>query len=481
MFTNRSFCLPKLAYARDLQLLLLAVIFMLGAVLRFYKLGEWSLWIDEIFTIRRIQNQYIDLETALRNLPPHTNWVPTSFLLGAVSQNILGISPWSARLASALIGIATIPIIYFPIRRLSGPMVALVAVLLLAVSPWHLEWSQNARFYTGLLLFYFLAAYVFFMAVERDRPFNLLLFGILLVLAVGERFMAVFLLPVILLYLLLLAVLPIEKPAGFNRRNLILILTPGLGFALIELRLFLLTGSSHILGSIELVYDLPIDDPFRLTMFIAFNIGIPLMCLAAFAGIYLLLHKSRIGLFIVLNALVPIALLVLISPFYFTRDRYVFMVLPFWLILAAVAVKEIYMQAAGRRTLLAVGVLALLLADAAGANLIYYQINHGNRHDWNSAFALIQERSQPDDQFVTWWTEFGPYYVDREIISWEDVDPEFVIDSGQRFWFVLDEETIWGNGHMKWWIERNGELIDIKYLRTPGDANLHIYLFDPDR
>lgn len=360
-------------------------------------------------------------------------------------------------------------------------MVALIAMLLLAVSPWHLEWSQNARYYTSQLLLYFLAAYAFFLAMEKDRTRYLLLSGVLLVLAIGERFTAVFLAPVVLVYLVSLVLLPIEKPVGFKARNIALILVPGIGFGLVEIIRFLSTGSSYITGAAELLYSLPIDDPFRLAIFIAYDIGVPLLCLGVFAGIYLLLQKSRIGLFVMINAIVPVVLLVLVNPFYFTKDRYIFMVLPFWLILAAVGIQEISVRMKGSGRMLAIGVLVLLLADAGGANLMYYRVNHGNRHDWKSAFALVQERSQPGDQYVTWWTEFGPYYLDQEIISWGDIDPEFVKNSGQRFWFILDEENIWGNRPMKRWLEQNGDLIDVIYLRRQNNVYLRVYLYDPGR
>jgi hypothetical protein len=36
----------------------LALITLLATALRFYKLGEWSFWIDEIFTINHAQLHY---------------------------------------------------------------------------------------------------------------------------------------------------------------------------------------------------------------------------------------------------------------------------------------------------------------------------------------------------------------------------------------------------------------------------------------
>jgi mannosyltransferase len=466
----------QLQKSRTAEVVVLLAIIVLATVLRLYKLGTWSYWIDEIFTINRAL-RHVNLRTLLAEW-----WHPSlSLIATAGSLHFFGVSEWSARLVAALVGIVTIPVLYVPIKRLFGPAVALIASLLLAVSPWHVEWSQNARFYTGLLLLYFLSAYSFFLALERDRPRYLLLSGILLVLAIGERFLAVFLVPVVLTYVLSLALLPIEKPTGLRARNVVLILVPAIVFGLGEIIRLITTGNTYLMGAVDLIYSAPIDDPFRLASFIAFDIGLPVITLALCSGIYLLRQKSRASLFVLLNALVPVGLLLLVNPFYFTQDRYVFMVLPFWLILAGFAVRKLLTQANDSGRIFAIGVLILLLADAAGDNLLYYHVNNGNRHDWKRAFALVREQSQPDDQYVSWYTQFGPYYLNREIIPWADLDPNDVRDAGKRFWFILDEDTVWGNETMKPWIERNARLIDVLYLRRQRDNHLRIYLYDPNR
>jgi hypothetical protein len=120
------------------------------------------------------------------------------------------------------------------------------------------------------------------------------------------------------------------------------------------------------------------------------------------------------------------------------------------------------------------------VADAAGGNLLYYRVNNGNRRDWAGAFALIKERGTERDRVVAYWPELGTYYLGQELIFWEDIDPEAVMQSGERFWFVIDSETEWGNKEMKWWVEQNAELIDVRYLRTPDDFSLRIYLYDPE-
>ena len=94
----------------------------------------------------------------------------------------LGPSEWSARLVPSLIGILTIPLLYLLLRRCLPLPGALFTILLLALSPWHLYWSQNARFYTLLFLFFNLGLLFFYLGIEEDRPWHLLaalvLFGL---------------------------------------------------------------------------------------------------------------------------------------------------------------------------------------------------------------------------------------------------------------------------------------------------------------
>lgn len=454
---------------------------MLAIVLRFYKLGEWSFWIDEIFTIGHAQAHFSTIEKIIQNTPPARNWVPISVISTASVLNLTGISEWTARLAPAVIGIISIPLLYFPVKCLFGVSVSLVTSLLLAVSPWHLSWSQNARFYTALLLFYTLALFAFFYGLERDRLRYILLFMLMTYLAMSERLFAAFLGPVIVSYLILLKLLPFEIPAGFRLRNIILILSPGIVFGLIEMYSLVVHGQSRFFADFGWFFLYRTKDPLRMLSLISFSIGPSLIALAFFGGLYLLVQKSRIGLLMFLGAVIPITIVVLLNPFIFTKDRYVFVSLFSWLILAAVAVQAIFAQTQNYGKLIAVGVLVLLLTDAAGTNLLYYQVNNGNRRDWKGAFTLVKERSQAGDELVTWWPDWEGFYVDQEIILWENIDPEFVTHSGKRFWFVLDDETIWGNGRMKRWMEQNAELIGIKYLRQVNDIYLVIYLYDPAR
>jgi 4-amino-4-deoxy-L-arabinose transferase-like glycosyltransferase len=466
---------PRYQYA------LLVAITLLAAGLRFYKLGEWSFWIDEIFTLGRTQAHYSSSEVIIRNIPPARNWVPLSLILIGGALNALGTSEWSARLVPAIIGIISIPVLYFPIKRLFSPGVGLIAALLLAMSPWHLYWSQNARFYTSLMLLYSLALFAFFFGLERDRPRYVLLFVVLFYLAASERLFALFIIPVVACYLLLLRILPFEKPPGLRARNLLLAALPVIAGGIIEVHSLVTTGSSRFAGDFGWFFLYRNDDPFRLLGNISYNIGVPLMSLAFFGGLYLLSQRNRAGLLMFIAAVLPVVLLLLANPFIFTKDRYVFAALPGWIILGAVAVQRILAHAKNHARLLAAGVLVLLLADAASNNLLYYRVNNGNRRDWKGAFTLAQQRGREGDVVVMWWPELGHFYLNQEIIAWVDIDPETVVRGGKRFWFVIDSETVWGNKQMKLWVEQNAELVEVKYLRTPDDFYLRVYFYDPSR
>jgi uncharacterized membrane protein len=63
-----------------------------------------------------------------------------------------GDTAYYVRLLSVLFGVATIPVIYLIGKRLSSPVVGLAAAVLLAFSPFHIRFAQEARMYTLLTL-----------------------------------------------------------------------------------------------------------------------------------------------------------------------------------------------------------------------------------------------------------------------------------------------------------------------------------------
>ena len=107
------------------QYVYLSMIVLIVAVLRFYKLGAWNFWEDEVPTLNRVLGLR---EINLLNQP-------LSMVVSHLALETLGISEWSARLVLAVVGILSVAIHYFLIGRMFGAYVALCTMLLLAFSP----------------------------------------------------------------------------------------------------------------------------------------------------------------------------------------------------------------------------------------------------------------------------------------------------------------------------------------------------------
>ena len=112
---------------------------LLGLV-RFCNLGQWSLWLDEALT-------WADAHHG-----DNYNW--PGYALVRWTVEFLGETPseFSLRLLPALAGWLAIPASWWALQPWVGGRRAALVALLVALSPWEVYWSQNARFYTMVQL-----------------------------------------------------------------------------------------------------------------------------------------------------------------------------------------------------------------------------------------------------------------------------------------------------------------------------------------
>lgn len=464
----------------------LVMITLFAAALRFYKLGAWSFWIDEIYTINHAVAHFSSPQLILENIPPNRNWIPISVMLSSQIFSVWGVNEYNARLVAAVFGIITVPLFYFPLRALFNTRVALITALLLALSSWHLEWSQNARGYTALVLFAWLAMFAFYFGLEKDRPSYFVWFYVFLYLSVSERLIALFILPSLVLYLLVLRFLPIEKPVGLRTKNVLILLAPVLLFGLYELYSLIQSGQS-VIGAIlseiaATFFGKPIENPLTQTIFQIFKLGFPLFALSLLSGVYLWTQRTRAGWFFVLNAIIPFFLVIAVTPFMFTEERYALVALPAWLVLAAVGIDKLMIGGEKFETVLKFGMLVVIVADALGSNLLYFRVNHGNRWDYRSAFEIVQANLQEGDMVVSTFSEMGNYYLKRDdVVRWDDINKKTIETSARRVWFVIIPDMTWytGTNDFYWWVSHSSRMIRTLYLRTVDNTNIEIYLYDP--
>ncbi len=126
----------------------LGTILLLGAVLRLEGLGRESLWHDESWTWALVRGDAGRLLHCLRHHDAH----PPLYYLLLQATSFLGTSEAALRLLSALAGIAALPLLFRLASRLYGDAAGTLAMLLLALSPAHVCFSQEARSYTLLFL-----------------------------------------------------------------------------------------------------------------------------------------------------------------------------------------------------------------------------------------------------------------------------------------------------------------------------------------
>lgn len=450
---------------RVFELALLLSITLVAVFLRFFKLGEWSFWGDEIFSIGTKEDGF-NYSLWRRSLAVDLIHVATA---------ALGTSEWSARLVPALIGIISIPVLYFLIRKAFGTPVALAASALLAVSPWHLYWSQNARFYSLLLLFYSLALLTFYLGIENDRPLLLVLSLLFFGLGARERLVALFFIPTIISYLLLMVFLRFERPAGFRLRNVLLIFSPMVVLGLILAGPYLLNFKDMLVG-----FGRTNNNPFWIFSGVVYYIGLPVVSLAAFGAIFFLLQRNRGALFFVLGAAIPLTGIMIASIFVYTANRYVFVSLTSWLILAGMAVSELFTRLRREGRLLAVGVMAVLILASTGEVFLYYQYQNGNRPDWKAAFQFIQERQLPGDLVVSSDREIGEYYLQDKPLPLSRFEPDQALASTNRFWIVEDMMVDELYPQKARWVEENARLMAaFDVIVHARNFKMRVYLFDP--
>ncbi len=134
-------------------------IILLGAALRTYRLDSEAMWLDEVATIREGAGR--SFVGVLVDLPLDDPHPPLYYLIVHVWTRIFGYGPVSLRSISVLAGVAAIPIVYLFARTVFDRRTGLIAGVLTAVSPFYIQYAQEARMYALFLLLTVTSMYLF--------------------------------------------------------------------------------------------------------------------------------------------------------------------------------------------------------------------------------------------------------------------------------------------------------------------------------
>ncbi|HXV77693.1 MAG TPA: glycosyltransferase family 39 protein [Candidatus Polarisedimenticolaceae bacterium] len=273
----------------------IALLLLLALATRGYGLGTANLDVDEYYTV------YEAAERATGRTGPLLN------ALALASFRVFGVTEWTARLPSFVLGVITIPLFYATWRKVLGRPAAVAGALIVLVSGWHLWHSQYARYYAGVFLFGSLAYYFFYRAVAKDSIRHLVAGWVWLL--IGTLFHPTSVLVAVAFAAYCAAVVGLPPAAGGRRPRVAKIYLWVVGVGALVALPFLWNVVSHW-------YLAPKQwgrSPAGLILQIVKYIQIPVAVSAAFGIVHLLRVDLRKGLFFACGVVVPAGCLVLVS------------------------------------------------------------------------------------------------------------------------------------------------------------------------
>ena len=150
-------------------------ILVLGTILRFFMIWKRPFDGDEgvVLKVANLSHFKDIFQGAATDVHP-----PLLHFLIHISTKIFGFSTFSARLPSALAGIAAIYFSFLIFQKLFDKKIGLISAFLVSLSALLIYSSQEARFYS-LLTFLFLGAFYFVLKIrEKSKFYSWLGFGI---------------------------------------------------------------------------------------------------------------------------------------------------------------------------------------------------------------------------------------------------------------------------------------------------------------
>ncbi len=430
--------------------------------LRLIGLGS-ELWYDEVVTLTEFVR--LPARELLTTYTVQNNHILYS-LLARLSVAALGETPLALRLPAALFGVASVAAVFLFGRRLASDREALLATALVAVSYHHVWFSQNARGYTGLMLFGLVASALFLDGLRSHARRLWIRYALAFAAAMHVHLSAVFLfLSHGLLWLGLFALR--DRPSVASRYPGARTLWPLVGLALgglltLELYALILPQMVETFGATAAdATALPKVSPWRSPLWMLGEIlrrlpggaataavALPALGLAGWAWLRLARRDPAAAGMLVLPF--PLTLGALLAAGFHVWPRYFFQYMGFGallLVTGCFGVADALAHPPGRARRLATwGVAALGLASTALLPANYAR----PKQAFGEARRFVEERRAPGDIVVTAGLATLPYerLYAPDWTSVSDADELSALESGgRRVWLVYSFPTYMKQAH----------------------------------
>ncbi len=383
--------IQKALHSRYIQLLL--VLTAAGIFLRFYNLTFNSIWLDEAATYDFAKNSFLGIWDITANgefNPPLFHWIEHFMLFFGNSEYVLRFIP-------ALLGAFTIPLFYLIGREMYDRNAGIIAAAVLAFSPFHVLYSQDARAYTAVLFFFSLALFFFLHGLKTGKRSDWILFGIFSALSFWTHFYVF--IGVLVLYVY--AIYAVGKKKGWALKaftswiiSAVVFLIATLPLVVVTARLFLIrTGAPP-------TYGVQGFESWQLTFiqFSGFTLYATVIFLFLFVvGLIQLFRVRRdtfiLSVFAVLVTLLASYGLSFVMPMI---PRYLIFLLPFFFVPIASSY-HIFYNAAKTPKIVYIFIIGILLISIP--QLYIYNTTY-SKEDWRGLAQNLQPATLPGDVVV---------------------------------------------------------------------------------
>jgi len=456
--------LSGLSDRRAIVPVLALIITLAGFGLRLHHLAGDSFWYDEILTYKTAAGS-VERAFSVRSHPP------LYYLLVSASMKLFGNGEFGARLPSAIAGTVAIPLLLAWGRQLRRPAAGLWAALLLALSPFHLRYSQEARHYALLMLCSLASYYVLYRAIRSKQWRWWITYGMVIVLSILIHYGSLVVLATQTIFLagwIIRQWLDGERRAFLYPAGSAAIVAGLLAFWLPRIRFALNwnLGETAIRGNQNIN---PAGTWLR-ELFTTFGTSSPWLSAgltALFAAgllIWIRRREWRLLAFIGGAVFLPVLLIALFKVSRWAFAKYVIYTLPPFLLIIGVAraaflTPRTSWTMRSRRLAQAGGVLVLLLVVAGSRPLLTAEFAYMER-DWRGLADALQDMAAEGDIVLTAAADLPdgfnqgafvlPYYLEQSgqqlhILAAPDLDTETLSEllaTDARIWTAVINRAI---------------------------------------
>ncbi|MFL5242855.1 MAG: hypothetical protein ACJ8FY_12160 [Gemmataceae bacterium] len=450
---------------------------LLAAGLRFYRLGAWPFFGDELATFNEARAFLADSpDQEESQITRISRLIPVSYLVHNAGYTLFGRDEFGSRAMMALLGTLQVIVVFAGLIGPLGCPTALASALLLAVWPEHIYQSQQNRFYMTAAFFSSLSMLAGAWAVKRRS----LLLTTLACLAAFAAILSHTLQGVALGGLfgsMLLATLACRQPVPRGP-------------------LFVVAGAGAVAGGFLVLYLLPRVRGWNAgegwgagaghsLLASIYELGWPVTLLAGFGAVSVVRQRDNQAWYWLTWAVLWAAASLLLPFVVVYHPAYVFPLTLGAIVLAGYGGGQIYTHLHRHAPILGVAWIGVIAALNLPSLLSHY--SDGSRHDYRVAAQYIENHWQQGDQVAAVAPGALRRYAEicQDAVSLRTWDPlpdlKELSLSPRRLWIVIPSDRPGKPEPLRRWLGLNcSQQLEIKPRRFDYRENtVEVYLFSP--